>query len=362
MDKNSEMLDVLYVLPTKSFFLEGMCGRVSHAVGFSSGLSGSGMRVGVLSGFGIKKFFDESSDLKIFEVRSFFKLWLPVVFIKTFLLCGIFEKIVVRWRPVIPLFLFPFLIVKKSVWIEINSITGLDSRFLLVRKAARFSVWLSARFFGVIVVSDESKRLVELCCPKASRVCVVRNGFNPDFFKDYKPLFSNSKKCTLVYFGKKQSYYDWDMLYSVYKEIQGSGFEFQMKIYGFNESEKHDGISTYGPFKPENISGLLSEVENPILVLHASDSEVARAGSPMKLYEYAALGVPCILSSSLSEKIDSLGGFFEYTAGDSASLKETILSTANSYSVALKKAQASKDYALSSYSWPSVVRAWLESC
>ncbi len=270
------------------------------------------------------------------------------------------DRVVIRWRPLIPFFLLPLLLVRRKVWFEINSITGLDSRYFFVRKIVSFSVWLVSYFFGVVVVSDESKRQVELISSSAKRVCVIRNGFKSSFFENFSASLDVSKGCTLVYFGRKQSYYDWDMLYSALSDLRNGGHDLTMEVFGFYEAEERDAVQCHGQFNPEELTGLLSTICNPVLVLHASDSDVAKAGSPMKLYEYAALGIPCILSSSLSDKIESLSGFVEYEAGDERSLKEALVYVTHNYSDLLVKSSVSKKYALSNYTWPSVVKSWLK--
>ena len=62
---------ILYVLPKSNYFSQGSRGRVTHALGITSGLLANGVSVHLLSGIGVAEFgISPSGRLEISEVQA----------------------------------------------------------------------------------------------------------------------------------------------------------------------------------------------------------------------------------------------------------------------------------------------------
>lgn len=349
-------MKILYALPTRLFFEEGPCGRVAHAKGFCSGVIANGGSIVLLAGRGAENFgFSEDADYIKVKSKNF--IWYILFFIRLAFLRRNCDVTVLRWRPFLPFVLIPMGVFGRKVWLEVNSITGLYSKVALVRLIAKLSVFLAARLFKVIVVSEESRRVVASVSRKERAGKVIRNGFFPGPFYEFRPRVSSAEKFSVVYFGRKQDYYDWDMLYSAAIELNKI-FHFDFHIFGFTDNVDAVNVLFYGEFDQEALVEGLTNIRNPILVLHASASDIARSGSPMKMFEYAATGIPCIVSDSLTEQSDSFRRFRYYSAGDKSDFMASLLSVKDNYTHEIMYAAESKKMALQNYTWDATVREW----
>lgn len=358
-------MNLLYVLAQHNFFRHGRRGRVSHAVGFASGVAAWGHRVTVLSGPGAKQYFASGAGVEMScqgSERMF--LWFVLFQIYLFRLARKSDVIVVRWKPL--WFLFGFLplallLCRKKVWFEVNSFTGADSNIVFVRLLAKVSLALVTRLFSVIVVSEESRRLLQVMCPNCQRIFVVPNGFDASAFEAFSPLRLQSAGLNLVYFGRKQPYYDWDLVFDAVVRINKVvSHGVRLHVFGFNDLER-ENVQFYGGFEsPESLLSQLKALSNLVLILPASDSEIAKAGSPMKLYEYAALGLPIISSSSLAIQSAKLNGVDYYEAGNVYSFVRAVLAIADSYETKQQASAINAYVAENEYSWKAVVSRWLQ--
>ncbi|MCQ6261983.1 hypothetical protein MLD55_08560 [Alcanivorax sp. MM125-6] len=348
-------MTILYALPTRAFFLEGPCGRVTHASGFCTGLLENGEQVTLLAGEGADEFI-EGPGVAYQQVGSKGLLWYFSFFKRLFFLNKKNNLCVIRWRPLVPFFLLIIGVFGKTVWLEINTITGLDSKIRLIRWLSKLSIVLSAGFFNIIVVSNKSKRNVERLSWFHREIVVVKNGFIAGPISNLNILTSKRNNFNLIYFGRRQSYYDWDMVYQSVKELK-KDMKIDLHVFGFEENEMDD-VFFYGAFNQETLVARLAEIENPILILHADNSEVARSGSPMKMFEYAATGIPSIISDSLKEQSGAFSAFTYYAAGDKAEFMDGVKCICKSYSREVERAKVSRGLALKEYTWGASVHNW----
>lgn len=358
MKKNNSQIDIQYILTTKKFFSEGACGRVSHAYGFIKGCIENNASVELISEKNAKIFFNNfDSNLTISSPNKISHLNFLIYSFKT---AKKRTAIVIRWRPIIPYFYIFLLFRNRNCWLEINSITGLDSKSKLIFYFTKYSIKLAARFFNIITVSENSLNKIKEITSIKNENIVMPNGFITESFEKTNPYFSQSHFCSLIYFGKKQDYYDWKMLFSSIPYLIQKKIIYGLDIFGFKENLNTNGINYHGTFTQNNIASKINKIPNPILILHASDSEIAKSGSPMKLFEYAALGLPVIISSSLQQQAIKFKNFHFYEAGNQSNFIEMISKVCTNYDLEKEKAIASRDIAYKNYSWKAVVTPWLK--
>lgn len=353
-------MKVLYCLATSSFFLEGICGRVSHAYGFVNGLVSNGVECDILSGPGFEFSGLSRPDLVGNSTVNFGRFFFFCLIFKLFRVVSDYDIVVVRWRPHLVFFLLPFFSSRKKIWIEINGFTGIDSKYFLVRCLVTLSLWLSARVFNVIVVSDFSRNKLCDICSAPRKIYVMPNGYDQSAFS---PLdMDRTGRCNLVYFGARQPYYDWPMLYSAVEKLLGQNVIGKLYLLGFDRvNESSPAISFYGQYQASDIRNLLSGIDSPILVLHSTDTQLARSGSPMKLYEYGALGIPVVISDVLFDRVSDFRHFFPYRAGDLEDFVRVVKCVSSNYGEA---SFVGKEDALDipkRYGWPEITKQWLSS-
>ncbi|MBO3658607.1 hypothetical protein ABFY41_05760 [Acinetobacter haemolyticus] len=342
-----------YFLLTKNFFMEGPCGRVSHAKGFVEGLACNHKDVTLISGKGAGDFIEESAYINFRILKNFFVLNFIYEIIKS--ICNN-DVVVIRWRPFIPFLILPFLLFYKKIYFELNSITGLDSKNPIIKVIVKLSIVIISRFSKIIVVSENSKNQILSIVNSKNPIYVMPNGFNPKAFENFSPNINSNYGPNLIYFGKKQDYYEWDNLYQVLSENPSVN----LHVFGFDDHIVAKNINFYGKFNHESLVEKINLIINPILIIHPDDSEIARSGSPMKLFEYAYLNIPVIVGDSLSQIGKDFNEFIFYKSGDYESLNSTILNVCEEYSILLKESAALRGKVESNYSWNSIVGRWLD--
>jgi|SRR5690606_7522345 len=103
-------MNIKYILTTNDFFLQGPCGRVSHAKGFVEGLALNGKNVTIVSTVGADKFINKSDFINFqffnFSIFLFYEILISI-FLK--------DKIVIRWSTDLSFLFFPFLCFYKNI-------------------------------------------------------------------------------------------------------------------------------------------------------------------------------------------------------------------------------------------------------
>lgn len=340
-----------YILTTKEFFKEGPCGRVSHAKGFVEGLSENEKDVTIVSYDGAKSFINANSFINFIIISNFLSFFREI-----FVSIIAKERIVIRWRPFLPFVFLPFLIFYKKIYFELNSITGLNSPNTVVRFLVKLSIYIISKFSKIIVVSENSKLQVCDLVGSPKSIYVMPNGFSSKRLSSFKPKISDSK-VNFVYFGRKQDYYDWDNIYRFFELNQN----FDFHVFGFEDLGLSSNIKFHGAFNHEALVKELNCIDNPILIIHPDDSETAKSGSPMKLFEYAFLNLPIIVGDSLKDVNSKFSEFIYYNSGDYESLKYTILNTAENYTYFLNKSKSLSVKVEKEYSWEHIIKIWLDN-
>lgn len=344
---------VTYILTTQNFFKEGPCGRVSHAKGFSEGLSENDVNLTLISDGNADSFIDDRDNVKFKNLFKFFYIQCFLEIIKSVFNS---DRIVVRWRFFLPFLFFPFLLMYKNIYFEVNTITGIKSKNIFIKNSVKLSIVIIAKLSRIIVVSENSKKEIhDICVPKHD-VYIMPNGFNPTPFLKFKPSLDPLEKPNLIYFGKKQEYYDWDMLFHVF-EIQKNNFN-KFYIFGF-DGVNNDSKDFSGSFNHASLIEKLSAIKNPVLILHPSDSQMAKSGSPMKLFEYASLNLPMIVGNSIQKQTTKLDGLVFYTSSDSYELSLALEKVALDYQLYFDQSQHLSKAVMENYTWSKIVSNWL---
>lgn len=355
-------MTILYVLAQHDFFTRGPRGRVSHAIGFASGVAQNQIGVTILSGPNSEWVKNEVPQAEVSSTpKSWLAWWLAFPFI---LLREVWrhDVTVIRWRPL--WFIWGFvlaLVPRRRVWFEVNTPTGLHSRLAPVRFLTRTSLRVVLKCFNVVVVSEASREQLLRIAKSGGTIFVLPNGFRSEMFEEFGANLTAGVKPTVVYFGKRQPYYDWDLLYQALEDTRrGEGPGLDFVVYGFVEEGRPDRFAYNGPLPQKELLDALRHIVNPVLILPASDSAIARSGSPMKLFEYAALGVPAIVSSSMNRQISGFSSFLVYEAGDRQSLTSMLACASERYESLLVQAGEGRRRALDLYSWRALTRRWLD--
>lgn len=343
-------MNIKYILTTNQFFKQGPCGRVSHAKGFAEGLSENRVNVNIVSFGKAENFIKKDKRINFLTVSCFLAFFKEILF-------SIYlrDKIVIRWRPVLPFLFLPFLIFYKNIYFEVNSITGLNSSKKLIQYFVRLSIFLTAKLSKVIVVSENSKKQI-LSISNVKSIYVMPNGFSSEELEFFKVNYKKDENVNFVYFGKKQDYYEWDFVYKFFKAHP----DLKLHIFGFNDELHLDNVTFYGPFNHQTLVHSLNNIVNPILIIHPDASDLAKSGSPMKLFEYAYLNIPMVVGDSLSHIDSSFNEFIYYKSGDYQDLEYNFLNVSKNYNDFFANSQTLRAKVKETYSWKSIIKKWID--
>jgi glycosyltransferase involved in cell wall biosynthesis len=314
-------MKVLYVLPKPGFFAEGPRGRVTHATGVATGLAENGVPILVMSGKGTKEQFSKLSlliEVEQIEGRQGSLLgalsWTRKFLRRIREILRAHEDIthvLVRYAVSNAAFFIP--LVKRfsnHTWImEVNSLAFHQLDWLpafIGRAYFTFERWILDQADFVYVVSQALKDdLVQghMVLP-TEKVVVVPNG-GPESLADRVAARPTDAPIRFVYLGLFHSYYELPLAIDAFRETQNSRAGVELHLYGDGPNrtalEHHArgmvGVYFHGRFDLESLLENGQITENDVLVLPYAPCSLARIGSPMKLYEYMALGLPMITSA-----------------------------------------------------------------
>ena len=341
-------ISLSYVVCDKRFFINGHGGKVSHALGIVRGLS---TEVQSLS-FVVPSNSSDGLSSTLKDVRVNFSLvnvnWVAPIFALLALLRGakLSDYILVRknFLTVLLYFLtlgFSFVggINKRIIW-EVNGLSFeryrntpvLSFLYHTMKILNRVSLRRSVK---VYVVSNNIKE--ELCSGffklERDAVIVIPNGSPPVRRRTYT---SSDSGYDFIFFGVFRPYNEFELLVQAFKNFNarhanshrlhfiGFGPELQSLV---NLTEKDSSVKVWPAIKPDEL--LTHSVVKALAVglVPISSSFGSRFLSPIKLYEYAAIGLPVIMSDVYEGSTGDC--HFVYRAGDEESLIKKLESVCN---------------------------------
>jgi hypothetical protein len=289
-------MNIAYVLPRNDFFTCGYSGRTSHANGFIDGLLKNNCKVSVFSGGGMKELYPAivnpnvtehsiaGNSQFIFLIRLFFKILSKK---------GSFDYLVIRYSVLGSWLSFLFRLAGIRFIYEVNSTGFLQNKGTKLAQVLRLYELIPLRLstFNICVSSEIVKQL------KLNNCYLMPNaGGDSHYFKNIK--FKSSKKIDFMFFGKIHEYYD----LAPFIQLTVDLCNVHLHVYGDN-GVNSPNITYHGQYQPDVLFRNLECSEHSFLILPYKKNTIADIGSPTKLFDYFALGLP-ILSTSVGQLKD----------------------------------------------------------
>lgn len=313
-------VQVIYVVSDVGFFCDGYSGKVRHAQGVVSGLAQNGIEVKVLAASGAAEYIGCASEcaprLMSFIPNQFLKnLYLSLIILAK-VRSSSSRVVIVRKNIallVVNFFSFGVFFRSKAVVWEINGLSGLDLRHsickeFVLRLLHRFAL-RSSRGYAVneVVASQINSWLLD----DNRKIKTIANG-SPELKQRAFKLSKN--KITLVYFGKFQLYNDFHRVASWISKGEHL-FEIDCIIVGHGPQQRkleeiamgNPRITLLGAMSPSEFSALDALSDRCVGLIPLDQSPRSEILSPIKFYEYCALGLP-VITIGASER-DPLGAF-----------------------------------------------------
>ncbi|MBD3224962.1 MAG: glycosyltransferase [Caldithrix sp.] len=337
--------EILYILPKPNFFTEGIRGRVSHASGVVNGLLKNGSKVHVITGPQIHKYIkDKNSNFQFVEIESKkntiirYVLWIfkLIASIRRYLKEN--QKInylIIRYSVSNAFLIIPLIMLRNKnikFIVEINSLIYHQKpniphriRSFLIKKELFFIKQTTLLY----VISNQLKEdIIRYSNIHPKNVLVIPNG-GPE------PMYINQdinmNKLSFLYLGVFQEYYEFKLLIEAFKKV--TGYTTELHLYGYGKekekivslADKAKNIYFHGRYYLGDLISKGAININCILILPFSRRNPT--GSPTKLFEYMALGLPIIASNvgQINEMLVHDKTAYIYEAGDEDSLHEGMM-------------------------------------
>lgn len=346
----------VYILPDPDHFSIGGGGAVSHALGVANGLAELGHRVNLLAGDGVLEYKDRlhpNIDVRAFErcpKREFADKILGEV-----------SRIVAENSPVMTTVL-----IRKNVdtlmqanrisrtvkgsgnarlIYEINGLTferlkGLPGDRLVMGLGDCFNKVRLHGADGLYVVNEnlKSRLATGLFAIPESRMIMVPNG-GPNPVSIDRTARGEDRAARFLFFGKLRKYNDFDLVFRAFQSVREADGTARLDICGFGECEDlvrrrvaevagstFHGYKTFNQLVEEGIV-----TGSTIALLPLAPNSAAEFLSPIKLFDYMALGLPIIFSDlpNISGHISSGAHGWSYVVGDLESLTDAMRSAAD---------------------------------
>jgi glycosyltransferase involved in cell wall biosynthesis len=300
-----------------------------------------------------------------FFISLFLEFWYSFYF---FYLLGISNrkyKIVYLWpMSYTYLWLIPSLrIIKKFVIVDYN-----DDFYELSNKKNFFREIIFFLYYKIpqsivpylsnylIVTPFFKKRFIKQGISKEKMIAVT-TGYNPSLFKISRLKKEKNKNIEIGYFGSIDKRFDMNFIVKSFSEINNP--KIRLNLFG-RVAENHSKINDsriiyHGKISHNKVPDYMKKID--ILLNPFPYSLLANSASPVKIFEYMALG-GCILSAD----VESIKGVLKhgknaylYISSDKEDFKEKLINLINDEELRRKLSkQALKDS--KRYTWNSIAR------
>lgn len=362
---------IVYVLPKANFFSQGRRGRVTHATGVVNGLVACGASVTVVSSEGMADYLPATDSVSSVAVRNEAdkRRWFKH-------LLGTLRAIVEEQKPDSVIIRYAasngFRLARlmrsfdQTVWcFELNSLGAHSLSHLpgvLHDALRRFECASLARADLIYVVSEQLKADLARTAPSLSgRIAVVPNGGPAPMRVQWKEN-DDQRALPLYYLGIFQSYYELDLVVRRFQSLKRRISGLELHLYGDGPQETElrkaagdtPGIHLHGRYRLDHLVESREFSKDGILLLPYCRDGVSTIGSPTKLFEYMALGLPIVASSVGQLKDILLDGETAvlYEAGNGEQFERAVARLAGDSTLRRKLAENIRtEYP--SHTWPS---------
>lgn len=309
-------MKLAYLLARKDYFELGKNGRVTHAKGIAEGLSLNSVDVDIYSSNSASEHIS-ALGISFFTGKDNF-FWQTSLLYKLIKNRKKYDFLIVRystmlgWLHLIVLTLF----FSKSWGFEVNSLGyhQLSSRKTLRMRLLKNFVRIFERFIisKAPFINCVSNNIFNDLVSISNNLTVLPNAGNEiNSAMSGVNYESDGSKIKLVYFGMFHHYYALTDLAIDISKL--SKIDIELHLYGSGEQEiklseieaLSNNIFLHGSYNLDDLikSGDLSG--RTFLVLPYKEGTIADFGSPTKLFEYMAMGLP-IISTSFAQPFDLL--------------------------------------------------------
>lgn len=166
------------------------------------------------------------------------------------------------------------------------------------------------------VVATSPNVLSSVMQDSARPSLVLENGVEYDRFAAAE---TETKRYDFVYVGALDFRFDFDALGNAARALPSS----QFAIFGPHPTMPHSlpsNVQFHGPVPYESTPTVMARGRVGLMPFVDNASNAAR--SPMKLYEYLAVGVPVVAPTSIADRATGIDGLIAYAPGDAQSFIE----------------------------------------
>lgn len=342
---------LLYVLPKTTYFSQGRRGRVTHALGLCSGLAANGVQVTVVSGPGLDTLERTlPPSIRYIEVpvpagRRLRELrWSRTIRAAVGdelrrdpeIRCVLIRYSVSRARSFLPLLReFP----QRLIGFEVNSLAYHQFTRLsppLRRAMLRYECGILNRAKFLYVVSRKLGDDIRVVSDEASPPLIVMPNAGPEDLsgrvRDVGLESGGARPVKFTYLGVFQPYYDLLTVISAFRELRARHENAELHLYGdgplLNSARQAadgaESIRFHGRYDLNDLLRCGALDTDTVLLLPYAAGGLAEIGSPTKLFEYMALGLPIISTpvGQISEILRDEETAVFYRPGDRASLAQ----------------------------------------
>lgn len=248
------------------------------------------------------------------------------------------------------------------------------SAVLLSRLARSLEFSAYRQCDALVCISHELKKLIlsEFELPE-SKIIVLPNGVDTDFFQPIEQAErAEDGSLTIGFVGMFYAWQALDLLLEAVHELRQRNLDIRIALVGNGPEQEHlaELVMQYGMQACVSFPGRLPRAEVPEAI---ADFDLGFAGhtptrsgvmymSPLKLYEYMAVGKPVLVSRNAdSESLvaDGETGFF-FTAGNKESLKQSIRSAMARKQAFASMGKKARDVIEQHHSWQKRMETLLE--